>query len=1157
VTQGERRSVSSSTIDDLMVCPACSQPVPDGARFCPSCGTALIVESESIGDETRRVVTVLFADLVGFTTLAEHRDPERVKRLIDTVFAQLVADVESHGGVVDKLLGDAIVALFGAPVAHEDDADRAVRTGLAMQATLRTFREDYPDDAVRMRIGINTGEVLVGTLAGTDYTAMGDVVNTAARLQELAPIGTVLVGDATKQLCSPVLRFQQYEAVQLRGREQSTDTWRAIALDSGADVRRWHSDVAFVGREAELGMLGAVTSTVLSGRSAIVAISGEPGIGKSRLVHEAIAPLVAERPDALVLEGVCAPYGESNVWWPVAGSFLGRLGLDRNQEPSGARARIARRIEMIGEVRPGSQEFDRAVELVMHLLGYPSALDELGSIATRDAVIAGVVAALRRRASKTPVVVWIDDLQWAAPLLLELLEAIGRQLAGLPVLVIGTYRSDHEHTSDWPPPVDPALTLHLMLAPLDADESIELVVDAAGSDLPARVVAGISSRSGGNPLFLIEFARLAATTEQTGNGQLPGSLRALIAARIDQLTASQRAMLDNAAIVGNAGRVSALRDFAAELGQDYQPDDLRELDDRGLLVREGSRWRFRSDVVREVAYHTLTKQSRAQRHAGVARYLTAYEPGLIDRRAHHLASAAELRAELGPIAGVPDDIAVLAVDALVAAARGWLDQGAHRRSLDVVERALTLGGIGDDTRRQALLVRAEALVEVHEHGRARSALIELNALADAADDRVVRGEAARLLGTVDQMDGDLVAARRELGRAVDEFRTLGDDAHLAEALRARGFAEIFGGSLTDAETFLGEADELFVRTGDARGRAWVHQNRAWVSFLAGDHAASEARLQEAISDFEELDDRAGKAWSKGLLAYVFHFNRRNDEALALAETALDDARQWEDDWGSSMMLNLLASIRLWHGDLDEARELADRALAGFRRIDDRFGMIQALGTINRASVALGRFAEADRSVEEVLVLSGSFGELAYPAIAAAGTAMHLGRGARAAELASDAISRLDTTGANVDEGRVIVAFGNLLAGDTEAALTSLLGVDVDGSPFALAARATARAIIGDQAGALADVESVESMLEVSYWDRSIAAVAGAVAATGDEAIRRRAGVAELMAEVDDVVVSAYGAEVLRLLDGEGGGEPLDLPIEGWRDVADRLVTARS
>ncbi len=667
-----------------MGCPACSQPVPEGARFCPSCGTALTHAPvvEALTDEERRVVTVLFADIVGFVSLAERRDPEQVKRLVDAAFALLVADVEAHGGVVDKVLGDAIVALFGAPVAHEDDADRAVRAALAMQSTLRDFREEHPADEVRMRVGVNTGEVLVGTVAGTDYTAMGDVVNTASRLQQLAPPGAVLVGDATRTLCSPSLRFRPYEEVQLRGRDQEVLVWQAVGHDSALLARRWQSDVPFVGRNTELDVLSNLASISVAGRSAIVAVTGEPGIGKSRLVHEVVTTMMTARPDAFLLEGVCAPYGESNVWWPVAGGLLGRLGLDRNSPPDEARDRVVRRLEPFEEFGQGSPEFDHVVEVVMHLLGHPSAIDALGPSAVRDAVFGGLTFALRRRATKSPVVLWIDDLQWAGPLLLDLLESTARHLADLPLLIITTYRRDEEGITDWPQAVDPALTLHLPLAPLSESEVADLVHTAAGRPLPERTVRSISARAGGNPLFLTELARLAAECPDDPDGlELPGSLRALIAARLDQLTPMQRAVLDNAAILGVEGRVASLRSFAGELGQPFDVTDIDVLVELGLIVRDGGRWQFRSDVVREVAYGTLTKQARAQRHAGVARHLAALGDLLLDQRAHHLACAAELVADIGPTPGVPRDAAQQAVTLLLRAANNWYQQGAHRRGL--------------------------------------------------------------------------------------------------------------------------------------------------------------------------------------------------------------------------------------------------------------------------------------------------------------------------------------------------------------------------------------------------------------------------------------------------------------------------------------------
>ena len=1154
----------ATTLGDLTDCVSCSRPVPDGANFCPTCGTPQRVSSRFVGDEERRVVTVLFADLVGFTSISEQRDPEQVKRLIDTVFERLVADVESHGGVVDKMLGDAIVALFGAPVAHEDDAERAVRAGLAMQATLQKFRADHPSDAIEMRVGVNTGEVLVGTVAGTDYTAMGDVVNTAARLQELAVGGAVYVGDPTRQLCSAAVRFRPLDDVRLRGRTQDTLVWEALGFDSAPVARRWASDVEFVGRTAEMTMFKSVWSVVASGRGAIVAVTGEAGIGKSRLVHEAVRSLTNQRLGTMVIEGTCAPYGEPNVWWPVVGGLVTQLGFNRNGPPAEVRRRVARTLGRIEDFSADPTKLERMVELVMHLLGQPSSLDALGPVATRDAVFTVIVQALRRRTARGPVVVWVDDIQWAAPLLLELLESAARQLADTPLLIVTTERPTDQPALQWPPASDHVLTLHLALEALDEHESASLVEHAGGSDLSPTVVERISTRSGGNPLFLIELARLAASgSPDHADAELPGSLRALIAARLDELAPSPRAVIDNAAVLGNGGHVGALRDFAAALEQPFGPADLEELEATGMLVIEGLTWRFRSDVVREVAYHTLTKQARAQRHAGVASYLAHAEPDALDARAHHAASAAELRAELGPIPGVLDNIGQQAAELSADAAVRWFHQGAHRHGLTVVDRALALPEPSPETLRRLLLLQAEALVENHDLRRARAVLIDLAGRAEAVGDRVTRGETFRLLGSVEQIEGDLVAARRELGRAVEVFRELDDDAHLAEALRARGYTEIFGGSLSDAEWFLGEAEALFIAIGDARGRAWVQQNRAWVSFLSGDHDESNRRLERAIADFDAMGDRAGLTWSRGLLAYVHHFGRRTDDALELAAIVLEEARVWGDHWGGSMMLNLQASVHLWRGEVDLAADLAEDALAGFRRVDDRFGMIQALSTLNRAYVAAGRFAEANRSVEEVLVLSNSFGAMAYPTIAAAGAAMHLGQGGRAAELAEEAVGQLDTTGANVEEGRVVLAFGRLLDGDVDGALAKLVEVTVEASPFALAARATALAMIGDRTGALADVAAVEAMDSVSYWDRAVAEIAGAAAATGDEADRRHEGLQRLVDELHDVVIAAYGRDVLRHLehrcDGADQSEPIehsDLKIGGWRDVA-RLLVAGS
>ncbi len=298
-----------------MSCPSCGSVAAEGARFCSTCGQALFIRADE-----RRVATVVFADLVGYTSLSESADPEQIKNLVDDCFELLVRDVTSFGGKVDKIVGDAIIALFGAPVAHEDDAERAVRAALRMQETLAAYRAEVDAEVpVQVRIGVNTGEVLVGALrAGGDYTAMGDAVNTAQRLQVAALPGGVVVGPSTYAATREVIAYRSLGPVGVKGRDEPVEAWVAIEtlLPPGHRPRR--SQTPFVGRETELGVLGhAIDATVERQRSHFVLLIGEAGVGKSRLAEETAA-VARERHGAMVFEGRCVPYGEANVWWPIA-----------------------------------------------------------------------------------------------------------------------------------------------------------------------------------------------------------------------------------------------------------------------------------------------------------------------------------------------------------------------------------------------------------------------------------------------------------------------------------------------------------------------------------------------------------------------------------------------------------------------------------------------------------------------------------------------------------------------------------------------------------------------------------------------------------------------------------------------------------------------
>ena len=1100
------------------------------------------------------MVTVVFADLVGYTALSEHLDPERVKRLIDASFERLIADITAYGGRIDKVLGDGILALFGAPVAHEDDADRAIRAALQMHDSLARFVDEQPDldRPLRLRIGVNTGEVVVGNVSGTaEYTAMGDVVNVASRLQTLAEPGGILIGDATAALASEEILREPVDSLDVRGREQQVRVWRVTGRRRRVPRigSRFH-DVAFVGRSTQWELLASIMAMVANGRSAIVSVTGEAGAGKTRLVAEALDAFPSRA--VTVFSGACAPYGETNVWAPIATALFRRLELDQDAPPELLReVSRAKGIELYG-FDADDPVLGRFVEGVIHLLGYPSELDDVPPAQAREILFSLIVEGLRRRTKTGPVVLWIDDLQWADVLIVELLHRVARSLVDRPLLIVTAQRDDAD--VDWPPATDHPVTVRMPLDPLTHDEAARLVGAVLGPMATAGFVDSLYERSGGNPLFLIELAELAKSNP--ASTALPGSLRALISARLDQLPAAQRAIIDNAAVLGTSGPVESLEKFAAEMNQQFDPDDLDELLQSGLLEIEGPVWEFRSDVVREVAYQTLTKLVRAQRHGGTAAVMVRDQRVPIERAAHHAASAAELAAEVGPVPGLPDDIADRAVGLLLEAAKRSMDVGAFNHVRQQATRALDLGPSDAATARELLLLRAQAQTERRALAPALADADDALEAAVAAGDRRQEGIARRLRGVLHQRDGDLAGARRELGASVDIFRELGDDTELAASLRERGFAEVFGGSLSDAEWLLGEAESLTERMHDVRGRAWVRQHQAWVAFLSGDAELAETRLLTAAQEFDLLGDRFGRGWAGGLLAYVRFYQRRFEEAEALAVEVRRDAMELGDPWAPAMMDSLIASIQLWSSRFVEAEELSRRALTNFRQIGDKFGVVQALAPRMRALVALGRTHEAERGIEESLAMSESFGDLSFPMMAAAGTAVHLGLGDRALSISELALDRSLAMGADGSESRITLALALCQVGRADEALAAL---DVVGNvtPYMLSVRALARAITGDPSGSLEDADLVAADAGASYLDRVIAGVSAGAA---DMQLGRRV---EAIARFDDASATARvaGDVVARELAGLTRSVVLREPAHqeaghlgsGWKAVAASLA----
>jgi len=591
------------------------------------------------------------------------------------------------------------------------------------------------------------------------------------------------------------------------------------------------------------------------------------------------------------------------------------------------------------------------------------------------------------------------------------------------------------------------------------------------------------------------------------------------------------------------------------MGQDFGLDDLAALDEYGLLEIDGPVWRFRTDVVREVAYQTLTKLIRAQRHVGTAAVMSRDQRIPIEQVAHHAACAAELSAEIGPVPGMPDDIVDRAVGLLFEAAKRSMDVGAFNQVRRQATRALDLGPSDSVVARELLLLRAQAEAERRSVEPARADSEDALEAALAAGDRRQEGIARRLLGILHQRDGNLKAARQELGASVDIFRELGNDTELASSLRERGLAEVFGGSLGNAEWLLGEAEALTERMHDVRGRAWVRQHQAWVAFLSGDADLAETRLLTAAQEFDLLGDRFGHGWAVGLLAYVRFFQRRFEEAEALATEVRHDSLELGDPWAPAMMDSLIASIRLWSSQFVEAEELSRRALTSFRQLGDKFGVVQALSPRMRALVALGRTHEAERGIEESLAMSDSFGDLSFPMMAAAGTAVHLGLGERAVTISQQALERSLAMGADGSESRVTLALALCQVGPGDEALAALEGVD-NPTPYLCSVRSLARALTADPSGSIDDADQVIADGGASYLDRVVAGTASAAAqmqlGAREAAVDsfRRAHVTA--SEAGDVVARELVVLTRSVVLSEGMHQELGHLGAGWKLVAASL-----
>ena len=957
-----------------LACPACGTPTVPGARFCFSCGVVL-VPSEDVSE--RRIVTVLFGDLTEFTAWAEDLDPERVKVVTDRVLAALVEAVQEYGGHVDKLTGDGIMAVFGAPRAHEDDPERAVRAAVRMQQAVRRLVAEESGGGRRLglRVGLNTGEVLAGMQGALAYTVVGDTVNTASRLSDAAGAGAILAGRATAAATMGAASWRALAPLRLKGKREPVPAYELLDLRARPASRTGLGDEApFVGREAELGLLVARLGDAAETRTAAsVLVTGDAGVGKTRLVRE-LARFAGELHGSRVLWATCTAFGEGRDLAPVVDIVRTACGIADTDDAETARDRVRRTVSRLDRLAPGAWAQGLFADRLLALLGLgtdenlsplASAMPGDAAPAEQDAA-AAVSGLLRGLAAGGPLVLVVDDVHWSSPALRSLLAGAATRVDG-PLLLVATARADlatAEHEQWLATLPDPSLLAVEPLEQAAAERLLRAYLGGATLDDASR--GALLSRAEGNPFFLAELLHLLVdrgVLRREVDGWrlagdlpadvLPAGVHAVLAARIDGLDPVAKEVLRDAAVAGatfRAGAVAALSDA------DVTPR-LGELVDRDIVRPVGDTYVFAHPLTREVAYAGIPKAARARRHALVAGWAATSMPGTPAEVDTYVAQHAERAVALASEMGLADDDVAwsarwVAHEALVRLGHRTVARDGNLGAVELFERAAALGELDE----RARVAYATALAGVHRIDEAEAALggsTSVGALIVLGDVRRKRGDDA----------GAVAAFREALAAAGDDKRAAG------EATRQLGLIDYYAGRLADAEERFRSALALAQESDDARGIGWAYQHLAWNATTRGDYVTADAMLERALETFAAFEDTGGIAWTVGTAAFVRLLQGRFREGRAMCAELIPQAEASGDRWGMAASLVMAAMADAELGNVSAAREESERAAALFEEIGDDWGRAAALVGQATAAQAAGRTSEAAAALREAIALS--------------------------------------------------------------------------------------------------------------------------------------------------------------------------------------------
>ena len=807
----------------MPVCARCGEDSAPRAWFCSSCGARLGAASSR---ERRKLATVLFCDVTGSTEMGERLDAESVRAIMLRYFDEMRAAIERHGGTVEKFIGDAVAAVFGIPVAHEDDALRALLAATEMHDRLNALNEELERRFGRrlaIRIGVNTGEVVTSAATGDSPLASGDAINVAQRLEQAAPPGETLIGDRTHLLTRGAAWVESVGPLTVKGKSKAVRAYRLRSVVTGARAFARHLDAELVGRTAELQALNEeFEKSVSAAEGRLVTVIGEPGVGKSRLAAEFVRSVVGT---AAVLTGRCLSYGEGITYWPLAEAAGQAAGIRGDDTPEAARRRIA-------DLLIGTDDASHVAELLSVAVGLSDGRASPEEIAWATRRLLGALARDR------PVVLLLEDLQWAESTFLSLVDTLPAVQA--PVLVLGLARVDLLDRP-WRPRGEQRR--RITLRPLSDDESSGLLDRVVGGALSDDVRARLSEAAGGNPLFLEElFAMLIdvgvlafadgrwVAGDDLSRIPVPLTLEALISSRLDLLDEAQRTVMESASIEGKTFHREAVQVLSPPSTRSDVESALETLTEKeliGPLVSEGpGMYGFHHLLIRDVVYRSIPKRRRAELHEAFATLLTraARRPaaGLDEIIGYHLEQAVLYRRELGPPNESDIALATGAASLLERAGQKALARSDLFAAVNLLERAVSILAEDDVKRAELLPELGAALTEAGKLADAGRILADALALGTRIGNERLRTRAL-VEQLVLRLQIDVPAAMRAV-RAVAAgaratFERDDDELGLCRVSYVEGLVYWCQGRSASAEQAWEEAAAHARRLGDAR-RVW-------------------------------------------------------------------------------------------------------------------------------------------------------------------------------------------------------------------------------------------------------------------------------------------------------------------------------------------------